>query len=175
MAMRAWAVSTRVAAWNGTCSSVRRTTCRWPTPPRRPTISTCSAVRCCVPSEAAGGLHAKKLLRYPDAVSTMADLAEGKFQAVIDDPQRGGSGRWREARGALLRQVLLRPARRAQEARAGREMDSIAWSAWSSSTRSRPPSWGRSSTATRAPPSAGHRKSRPTWAPWPTSTGSDRV
>ena len=33
----------------------------------------------------------KKLLRYPDAVSTMADLAEGKFQAVIDDPQRGGS------------------------------------------------------------------------------------
>ncbi len=33
----------------------------------------------------------KKLLRYPDAVSTMAELAEGKFQAVIDDPQRGGS------------------------------------------------------------------------------------
>ena len=33
----------------------------------------------------------KKLLRYPDAVSTMADLAEGKFQSVIDDPQRGGS------------------------------------------------------------------------------------
>ena len=33
----------------------------------------------------------KKLLRYPDAVSTMADLAEGKFQAVIDDPQRAGS------------------------------------------------------------------------------------
>ena len=33
----------------------------------------------------------KKLLRYPDAVSSMADLAEGKFQAVIDDPQRAGS------------------------------------------------------------------------------------
>ena len=33
----------------------------------------------------------KKLLRYPDAVSTMADLSEGKFQAVIDDPQRAGS------------------------------------------------------------------------------------
>ena len=33
----------------------------------------------------------KKLLRYPDAVSTMAELAEGKFRAVIDDPQRGGS------------------------------------------------------------------------------------
>jgi len=33
----------------------------------------------------------KKLLRYPDAVSTMADLSEGKFQSVIDDPQRGGS------------------------------------------------------------------------------------
>lgn len=33
----------------------------------------------------------KKLLRYPDAISTMAELAEGKFQAVIDDPQRAGS------------------------------------------------------------------------------------
>jgi len=33
----------------------------------------------------------KKLLRYPDAVSTMADLAEGKFKAIIDDPQRAGS------------------------------------------------------------------------------------
>ena len=33
----------------------------------------------------------KKLLRYPDAISTMADLAEGRFRPVIDDPQRGGS------------------------------------------------------------------------------------
>ena len=33
----------------------------------------------------------KKLLRYPEAVSTMAELAEGRFQPVIDDPQRRGS------------------------------------------------------------------------------------
>jgi 2-oxoglutarate dehydrogenase E1 component len=33
----------------------------------------------------------KKLLRYPEAVSSMADLAEGRFQPVIDDPQRAGN------------------------------------------------------------------------------------
>ena len=63
----------------------------------------------------------KKLLRYPDAVSTDGRPRRRQVPGRHRRPAaRRQQRRRREARGALLRQVLLRPARRAQEARAGR-------------------------------------------------------
>ena len=50
----------------------------------------------------------KKLLRYPGAVSSMADLATGSFLPVIDDPMRSASSKAASTKAAkLVKTVVL--------------------------------------------------------------------
>ena len=67
-------------------------------------------------------LTPKGLLRLPAATSHLADLAEGQFRPVMDDPTLPGTPRRGHPPGALLGPALLRPglprgARVAQEHR----------------------------------------------------------
>ena len=102
----------------------------------------------------------KSLLRHPRCVSTLAELAEGRFEPVLDDARR--RSRARAPRRAVHGQGLLRPAEGAR----GREARATSRSCASSgSIRSRRPSSARRSRATpRTRSSSGARRSRATWA-----------
>ena len=102
----------------------------------------------------------KGLLRLREAASTLADLADGSFQPVIDDP---GADRDAHAPARpLLGQGLLRH-RRARAAR--RRRDGRRRPARAAVSLPEEPSSPRSSLPTRIwPRSSGRRRSRRTWA-----------
>ena len=113
----------------------------------------------------------KKLLRYPEAVSSMADLAEGRFQPVIDDPQRAGNSANNVQHvvmcsGKFYYDLLEERKKRVQ---AG-EMDSIALVRLEQLYPFPTAELGAVLTDTKTPSFAGRKKSRPTWARLPTCT-----
>ena len=101
----------------------------------------------------------KGLLRLKDATSTLADLAEGSFQPVIDDAG------CRQERGAaprpLQREGVLRHRRQRGAGGCGRRRRSRASSSSIRSRRTR--SLHSSRHTRRSPRSCGRRKSRRTW------------
>ena len=103
----------------------------------------------------------KSLLRHPRCVSSLAELAEGRFEPVIDD--RAADAGARRARGALQRQDLLRPAEGA--ARTVKRDDAALvrveqlYPFPAARARRR-----RSHGTRRRPSSCGARRSRGTWA-----------
>ena len=112
----------------------------------------------------------KGLLRLREAASTLAELAEGSFRPVIDDPAptataRAGSSSARARSTTTSPGTSCAPAPRRSPSPGS-----------SSSIRSRRPSSRRSSPRTRTwPRSSGRRRSRRTWARGARSaTGSRR-
>ena len=79
-------------------------------------------------------LTPKSLLRHPLTASSPRELAEGRFQLVIDDEEARTAGGQGPAAGALQRQDLRR-SRLERAAQGGRRASR--WSASSSSIRSR--------------------------------------
>ncbi len=89
----------------------------------------------------------KSMLRHKESVSTLEELAEGRFQPVIprdrrDRPRQGPAG------GVLQRQDLLRRCARRGASAASRTSPSCGWS---SSIRSRTTTTRRRSRNTRTP------------------------
>ena len=104
----------------------------------------------------------KSLLRHKLAVSSMDELAKGRFQTLIPRQHRHGRREEGQARRRLRRQGLLRPAGRSAEARSSTMSPS---SASNSCIRSRAPNWPPSSSASAPRPTwSGARKSRRTRA-----------
>ena len=102
----------------------------------------------------------KSLLRHPRCVSPLAELAEGRFEPVLDD---------RAADPARVRRVVLCSGKLYYDLlKAREERSATTWRscASSSSTRSPRRSSAPSSAATRPTrSSSGARRSRATWAP----------
>ena len=132
---------------------------------RRPrSTSTCCAARRSTPTaRPLVVMTPKGLLRLKQAASTLDELADGRFQPVLDDPRRRRTARSRRlvlCSGKVYYDIVGHEARAAARGRRGR----AARAALSVPGRRAAPS-SLAALPARSTRSSGRRRSRRTWAP----------